>query len=295
MANTIFFAWQSDTPPERNKDFIWKALTAAVRGLGEDASPESCPRPEKDTTGVSGNPNIVNTIFERISACAIFIGDVTLVGDAKLGKKPMPNPNVMLELGFAAHSVGWQRTILVFNEASGRPEDLPFDIRQHRWPVRYKFTDETTVSERRLDQLIEDLQSAIKDCNDQILNRATRMASSLDMACLRFIARFESDEGVMPMVLPRWGTGEVVNSLYRDLATRRLLDLGALSVVFEPPSKVGYKWTYDGRRMIAQVHALHPKLLQALRLHFRDQDLSHGQLPSPSSLTAAPATKAPPG
>lgn len=40
-----------------------------------------------------------------------------------------PNPNVLVELGYAAHSLGWDRIIVVVNTAHGAIEELPFDFR----------------------------------------------------------------------------------------------------------------------------------------------------------------------
>ena len=95
MPNTIFFAWQLDTPSEQNKDFIWKALQDAASRLANEAQPELSPRPEKDTEGVSGNPNIVQTIFKRIRECSIFVADLTFVAETARRKKT-PNHNVLL-------------------------------------------------------------------------------------------------------------------------------------------------------------------------------------------------------
>ena len=44
----------------------------------------------------------------------------------------MPNPNVMLELGYATHVVGWDRVICVLNSDYGAPENMPFDIANRR-------------------------------------------------------------------------------------------------------------------------------------------------------------------
>lgn len=49
-----------------------------------------------------------------------------------IGGRKTPNANVLIELGYAIATVGWNRIILVFNEASGDVTDLPFDINQQR-------------------------------------------------------------------------------------------------------------------------------------------------------------------
>ena len=87
---------------------------------------------------MQGTIDIAKVIFDKIEKCDVFIADVTLVGKYKKGKifnkniKYIPNCNVMLELGYAAAILSWERVILVFNEKYGRPDDLPFDLRQHR-------------------------------------------------------------------------------------------------------------------------------------------------------------------
>ena len=44
----------------------------------------------------------------------------------RLVKRPAPNPNVFLELGYAAASIGWNRLILVQNTAFGDISTLSF-------------------------------------------------------------------------------------------------------------------------------------------------------------------------
>lgn len=46
--------------------------------------------------------------------------------------KKTPNPNVLLELGYAVSRLGWERVICLFNSNIGKIEDLPFDLRQKR-------------------------------------------------------------------------------------------------------------------------------------------------------------------
>lgn len=94
---------------------------------------------DRDTKGEFGSPDIAQTIFSKIDDCDIFIADVSAVcqyetvdkdGNNKI--KYMPNPNVMLELGYATHVVGWDRVICVLNSDYGAPENMPFDIASRR-------------------------------------------------------------------------------------------------------------------------------------------------------------------
>lgn len=54
-----------------------------------------------------------------------------MVDEGKDGRKYI-NQNVAYELGLAVGALGWERIILVFNEESGKVEELPFDINHHR-------------------------------------------------------------------------------------------------------------------------------------------------------------------
>ena len=91
MAHTVFFAWQLDTPSELNKAFIWKALERPTAAEEVSASLEASPRPESDTGGVAGSPNIIETIFRRIRNCATFVADLTFTARSESGKLS-PNP-----------------------------------------------------------------------------------------------------------------------------------------------------------------------------------------------------------
>jgi hypothetical protein len=266
MPNTVFFAWQLDTPSEQNKDFIWKALeqaTASTEVQASPASPELSPRPESDTSGVPGSPNIVETIFKRIRNCAVFVADLTFTTTANSGKFS-PNPNVLIELGYAARSIGWERTILVINERYGGAEHLPFDILQHRWPIEYRMSEYTKVGLKRFDQLSTALATAIANCQQHSLERATEMANSLDTATIAIVAQYEEADFI-DMLLPAKTVIELLTGLDHISAIRHLISIGALHITHSPT--VGYAWTYDGRCMIEVLRQKQPQLLRVIRDH----------------------------
>lgn len=262
MSHTVFFAWQLDTPPDQNKKFIWNALVEATARV-PGPSPELSPRPESDTQGIAGSPNIIQTIFKRISECAVFVADLSFVATTTSGRR-IPNPNVLIELGFAAKAIGWERTILVLNNVNGEAKDLPFDILQHRWPIEYRLTEKTTVGIQRFEKLSDALASALHDCELYSLVRAQEMAESLDTATLDFIAHREQSHFI-EMPLPAKTTGQLLAGLDHVLAARRLLEMGALRVTDKP--YIGYAWTYDGRRMIDEVGKIHKGVFELLRRH----------------------------
>jgi hypothetical protein len=127
----IFYSWQSDLPNSTNRGFIEDCLNRAIKEVQACEELKLDPCLERDTRGVPGSPDIAATIFEKIKRAAIFVGDVSFINDEACGRKT-PNPNVLVELGYAAGCLGWERIICVFNDATGSINDLPFDIRPRR-------------------------------------------------------------------------------------------------------------------------------------------------------------------
>jgi hypothetical protein len=134
MKAPVFFSWQSDTPLDQGRTLIDGALRAAI--LVTQSKPDLVARPEldHDTKGVPGAPGIASTIFEKIDQCGVFVADVSLTFERIAPEPPKlsPNPNVLLELGYAIKRLGHSRVILVQNIDFGGPELLPFDLRGHR-------------------------------------------------------------------------------------------------------------------------------------------------------------------
>lgn len=66
-------------------------------------------RLEHDTAGIPGTPDIASTIFAKIRDAGVFVADLTLLPHTGSGKRS-PNPNVLIELGYA-FSAGYLRRI----------------------------------------------------------------------------------------------------------------------------------------------------------------------------------------
>ncbi len=263
MSNAVFFAWQSDTPSTDNKQFIWDALQKAAALCANETLLELSPRPEKDTDGLAGTPNIVATIFKRIQQCSMFLADVSFIATSANGKN-IPNPNVMLELGFAVRSIGWERTLLVFNNAFGEQKDLPFDILQHRWPIEYRLTGETKVRENRLEKLTDAIEAALKDCETYSLIRAQEMAKSLDFHAMFFVAE-HYDKQRISVTSGLSASGKPVRQLDLILHTmtiRHLFGIGALELSDEHGAH--YSWTHDGRKMIEELRKSNNVMLASM-------------------------------
>jgi hypothetical protein len=149
MAFKIFYAWQSDRPSNLARGLIRRALDDAVSVLERDTSIEDVVREiqvDQDTQNVPGSPAIADTILEKIRNCDLFVPDLTFIPFEE-GARKCPNPNVLLEYGYALHCRGDQRIIAVMNTAFGPPAQLPFDLQHKRWPIEFNALDPSKSDE----------------------------------------------------------------------------------------------------------------------------------------------------
>jgi hypothetical protein len=131
MRRTVFYSWQSDLDPKFNRNLIEDALERALKAIKRDEVATIEPVLDRDTSGMPGSPAIADTIFNKIATADVFVADVSIINSGAEGRKT-PNPNVLLELGFAISQLGWDRILLVGNTTFGDPESLPFDLRGRR-------------------------------------------------------------------------------------------------------------------------------------------------------------------
>ena len=72
--------------------------------------------------------------------------------NARKDVKTSPNPNVLLELGYAAQSLGWDNVICIINTDFGAIDDLPFDIKHRRLtPFSLEGRDKASVKKELRD------------------------------------------------------------------------------------------------------------------------------------------------
>lgn len=160
----IFWSWQNDYAPKVNRHFIRGTLAEAIERAGEELGLEDADRPEldHDTKNAAGMVEITPTIFRKISTSAIFVADLTPVAATSDGKA-LPNPNVLIELGWALKELGEGRIIPILNTASGyKPDDLPFDIR-HRRALTYELAEgaDKQAQGKVRQRLVADLAGAL--------------------------------------------------------------------------------------------------------------------------------------
>ncbi|MGO9120694.1 MAG: TIR domain-containing protein [Desulfomonilaceae bacterium] len=186
---TVFYAWQSDSPNKTNRTFIEAAAKQALKKISLPPELYFAPRLEQDTKGVPGTPDIANTILRKIESSDVFLADVTLINtDMKDMEKdmlrPTPNPNVLLELGYALASRGSERVILVMNEYFGSFEKLPFDLRHKKRPIWYNLSPDASTEEKRIakEQLSKNIQEAISLIAESNSSHAGPSGSFVDSA-----------------------------------------------------------------------------------------------------------------
>jgi hypothetical protein len=168
----IFYSWQSDLPNGTNRSFIQRALETAARDLPNDDSISVEPVVDRDTANTPGSPDIADTILKKIDAADIVVADVSIVNYGS-SARPTPNPNVLIELGYALKSLGSARLILIQNTAFGGVETLPFDLRTKR--VLGYNCPESSVERAPIRQR---LQTSLRDALRTILAQAEPKASS---------------------------------------------------------------------------------------------------------------------
>jgi hypothetical protein len=154
----IFWSWQSDTHQATGRYFVRDLLVELARELNGVDGTEEADRPDDaeddpdssrievdhDTLGVAGHPPIADTILAKIRSAGVFVADMTPIAVTKGGKK-VPNPNVMIELGYALRELRHERIILVMNQADdAKLSALPFDLRHWRAPVPFKLKSDAT-------------------------------------------------------------------------------------------------------------------------------------------------------
>lgn len=119
----IFFSWQSDI--EENRTIIRKGIKEACEKLNQyDIIIDEA------TRNVPGSPTIEKTVMDKIKNCDVYIADITPITQSN--GKQIPNPNVLIELGYALKCMEVARIIIVAKTSDYQDKDLPFDINHNR-------------------------------------------------------------------------------------------------------------------------------------------------------------------
>ena len=188
---TVFYSWQSDSPPKANRNFIQAALKRAIEAVNRKESITVEPVFDSDTRNVTGAPKISDTIFRKIDASSVFVADVTIIrttaGKTARERKALPNPNVLVELGYALKALGDERLVLIANTSFGRIEDLPFDLLGRRtipYSLAKKDLEDSSEGQRIRRQVRDHLQAALETAIESILLLPPKDLNQLPAALL---------------------------------------------------------------------------------------------------------------
>lgn len=231
VTQTIFYSWQSDISTCRK--IIDQALEQSIPALAQKSVVFSPSRVDNAADGLSGTPSIPEAIFQKLTTCAVAVFDVTPVGTGPEGRA-LPNPNVLIELGYAAHGLGWGRIILVMDTSQHSLEDIPFDIRHHRFPIAFDTSKKSKAAciEFLTKKFSEFVPLALAEPHNQVLRIRDRL-SSQSLALID--AHKNMHDGFATT----------------DQAIEKLLDLGLVKSHFHAPTKVfTYFWTFLGRLLL---------------------------------------------
>ncbi len=159
MTYKAFYSWQSD-----KKDVSKKIETALNNKFKEMGNKGIYIELVKATDGISGSRVLEEVILENIKRCDFFIADLTPVtrhitcdGKTKL----VPNPNCMLEFGYALRHFNPECVIAYMQlEDDDNHYELPFDL-NHRTYNHFKPGVNVKIDENEILRIIDIVNKSI--------------------------------------------------------------------------------------------------------------------------------------
>ena len=159
MIYKAFYSWQSD-----KKDVSQKIETALKNKFKEMENKGIYIELVKATDGISGSRVLEEVILENIQKCDFFIADLTPVtrhttcdGKTKL----VPNPNCMLEFGYALRHFNPECVIAYMQlENDDNHFELPFDM-NHRTYNHFKPGASVKIDEKEILRIIDIVNKSI--------------------------------------------------------------------------------------------------------------------------------------
>ena len=239
MKASIFYSWQSDLPTV--KKFIQKAIDKGIKKLNKDS--RLLVVLDRDTTGEYGSPNIVDTVFAKIDRSRFFICDLSFVGQ----QNSHPNENVLIELGYAIKSLGWDRIICLFDSSTGCVENLPFDINHNR------ITKFNSSRPEHTDYIANIVYKSFKSLfdNGQLFNPVEdHLKEKIDYIVL----------AIMRNVINLFRFGQNINysSVLTELGD---MDASEMSSMLSKSQTLGFYYYFDYRYYRSQLEGLFDKLI----------------------------------
>lgn len=169
MSSTVFYSWQQDTPKDIGDSFVEEAINAALKELRADKALNL--QLDRDTRETPGQPPIADTILRKIDNAGVFVPDLTFVGKRLDKKRLTPNPNVLIEYGYAVKALTHERIVPVMNTYWGEPSDatMPFDMKHLRHPIQYRLEPNASPEERA--RTLRELTANLKESITAVLQK----------------------------------------------------------------------------------------------------------------------------
>ena len=121
---------------------------------------------DESTWNRSGSPVIDVTVLEKVKSCDLFVADLTPIETS--GKKDLPNPNVMYELGVAKGNIT-DDVILLLYTGDIDTNRMPFDINHQRLTRFSKTRIKDFVAKMAESAVQNPKHASIFDGNDRFL------------------------------------------------------------------------------------------------------------------------------
>ncbi len=256
MEFSIFWSWQSDVRANCNRTLIRNSIEIAMEHIKSNA--RIVPEIQnynilESAEGVSGTPSITDEIISRIDHCNVFIADLTLVG--KINETKMtPNPNVMIEMGYASSKIGWNSIITVMNTFFGDTGFLPFDLQNRRFPIIYHSSPEETERTKIKEELTKNIERALVSI---ISNQEFKIKTAIEKMDYNCLILMNSHKGTPFFSSPETtytvsnGTVMTTDTDIYKFGIPRLLDLQLIRTDYNSQNqRYAYHWTYLGNLVI---------------------------------------------
>lgn len=234
MKVTVFYCWQSWTNQKNNRYLIQKVIEQAIARFKKDAEFRVDCVLERDTKDLPGTPAIADSILQKIDNSDLFICDLTITTESinEAGDlKSSPNPNVLLELGYAVAKLGWEKVISVMNIAYGDPKKLPFDLQHRRFPITYDLPPGS--SKQIIDKAKNDLEAGVFSSvkvllksglinasfdpkDERVLEELERILFVWDTHLVGFLASIQLSENESPLRQIELEVGNINISFFRN-------------------------------------------------------------------------------
>lgn len=163
--------------------------------------------------------SILTEILDGISTSLLVVADVTSIG--KIDGNPVPNGNVMYEVGIA-HAVRLPEEVIMLRSDT---DSLLFDLRH----VRVKNYNPDNDPQGAQNLVSELAMSTLKEIDLKRHLAVRRAADSLDYLSWVVLAESQSNEIIHPEMKTM---GQTLGKAWRNTSISRLLELGALQTKY---------------------------------------------------------------